>query len=304
MIKQKERVLGVASKPINKKIIQDTKSGNLKHYYEPKQNAVEEVSLSWLPYLPKYTINNDTLNERFDYNIKKKEGVFRIITLGDSFTFGENVDTKDNYSEQLEDMLNAKCLSNEFEVINLGVRGYDIQYMNERYLKRGVKYKPDLVIALIGDFQLFRLNEEIYNRREEIKKKIPHLDAISVAKKASEEIVSDFGWSAILEWQSSQLKKLVSSIGSKLIFMKFPLLKNSSVYIWGETIFEYRPFIEYDNLFKKISVNNKQTYFYNDFEWDNRYILKDGHPSSEGQKAIANYIFNYSIKNNLIPCSP
>ena len=116
---KKNNTLGVSVNPINSNAIQKVSSNDLRYFYEPKANTVEEVHKDWLLNTPKYTINNDTLNERFNYDVQKKQGTFRIITLGDSFTFGENVDTKDNYTEQLEDLLNSKCSLNKFEVINL-----------------------------------------------------------------------------------------------------------------------------------------------------------------------------------------
>ena len=58
--------------------------------------------------------------------IKKNKDTFRIITLGDSFTFGMYINTKDNWTELLEDKLNSDmgCKNiSMFEVINLGVGG-------------------------------------------------------------------------------------------------------------------------------------------------------------------------------------
>jgi lysophospholipase L1-like esterase len=114
------------------------------------------------PSQAKYTINKDTLNERYDYSVKKQPGVFRIMTIGDSFTYGLYTNTDRNWTELLEDKLNAdlRCQkSRKVEVINLAVNGYDITYTVERFLKRGIKYNPDLVIWPIRSFK--KLNEEI-----------------------------------------------------------------------------------------------------------------------------------------------
>lgn len=299
--------LGISVNPIDSTTIQRTQIGSLHYFYEPKANTTQEVHKIWLPYVPKYTINSDTLNERYDYHVKKDLGVFRIITLGDSFTFGENVDTKNNYSEQLEDLLNARCLKNRYEVINLGVPGYDIQYMNERYKQRGAKYKPDLVIMLFGDFQLFRINEELIKTEKDITKSNPNLDSLSITIKASKDLISNLGWDSILEWQRSQIKSLINSIDSKELIVKFPFQCNNDKYNWYTQTFECWPFIAYNNIFKEIvgnSSKNKSISFLNDFVWKKNYSLPDGHPSVEGHKAIAADVFQYLTKNKLIPCSP
>lgn len=93
----------------------------LKYYYTLKPNLPESDSPDWLPYKAVYTINSDGLNERRDYTVAKDQGTFRIVTLGDSFTFGHFVNTSDNWTEKLEDLLHndAKCRGKNFEVINL-----------------------------------------------------------------------------------------------------------------------------------------------------------------------------------------
>src|SRR3989344_740124 len=136
----------VSSVPIKKSEVVFPESG-FKFFYEPLANATikEEVSGGIK------TINSDTLNERFEYPVEKGGGVFRIITLGDSFTYGAFESTSDNYPEQLEDALNRLCKNGKFEVINLGMNGYDIDYEIERYRLRGVKYEPDLVLWYVKD---------------------------------------------------------------------------------------------------------------------------------------------------------
>jgi len=79
----------------------------------------------------------------------KPKGTYRILSLGDSFTFGMSVELKDTYLKRLEQQLRSYHQSTE--VINAGVIGYNLwQYV--AYLKeKGVNYEPDLVT--IGFFQ-------------------------------------------------------------------------------------------------------------------------------------------------------
>ena len=77
--------------------------------------------------------------------------IFNILCLGDSFTYGWGVETKDNYPRQLEKRLNNSDLGMTFKVFNLAVPGSNSS-QHLIYL-RGVlkKYKrPDLLIILTG----------------------------------------------------------------------------------------------------------------------------------------------------------
>jgi hypothetical protein len=287
---------------INARLIQKIPNKNLKYFYEPKANSIMNVRADWMSTLPKQTINNDSLNERYDYSLKKGKGIFRIVTLGDSFTFGENVDTKDNYPEQLEDLLNLKCAKNTFEVINLGVPGYDIQYMNERFMRRGVKYSPDLVIVLFGDFQLFRLNEELNKKIESIKKSNPQINESTLTINATKELVSDMGWNSILNWQKTEVKKLISTINSKLVILKFPPICQDNKHSWFSLEFECWPFISYDGIFNEIGKENN-VYVLDSLKRGAVSSTFDGHPNITGNATIATSIFSYLKGQKIIKCN-
>lgn len=79
----------------------------------------------------------------------KAEGLMRIICLGDSYTFGTDVDDEYTYPGQLQDLLN-QARAARFEVINAGVMGYSsrqgLVYLREKLLN----LEPDLVILEFG----------------------------------------------------------------------------------------------------------------------------------------------------------
>jgi O-antigen ligase len=129
-----------------------------RYYSAPEKKAVEKTNKND-PYQATYTLNNDGLNERFDYQIKKPKDVFRIIVIGDGNAFGFLVNTKDNWIEKLEDLLNEEQEKKykKVEVINLAYHSFDLAYQVERFRRQGIKYKPDLVIWMINDFS--RINE-------------------------------------------------------------------------------------------------------------------------------------------------
>lgn len=151
---------------------QEENFGNLRYFYEPDPKNKEKI-FKQIPYPESYSINNDTLNERFDYSIKKPEDAFRIIILGDSSTFGLLVKTKDNWTEKLEDRLNQNINNSKIkkiEVINLAVHGYDIPYEVERFRQRGLKYKPDLVIWFVSNDNFSQMNEVMFEKIKKIEK--------------------------------------------------------------------------------------------------------------------------------------
>lgn len=143
-----------------------TTSDRLRYYYDLSGENNTFVP-DWLPYTPIYERNDDRLNERFNYATEKSASVYRILTLGDSWTFGLHVSTKDNYTERLEDILNERLRAGnvrcpgveKFEVINLGLGGYDIEYMVESLRLRGLAYAPNLVIPLIKNDDFVIVNE-------------------------------------------------------------------------------------------------------------------------------------------------
>lgn len=94
------------------------------------------------------------------YSLEKPPKTFRIVALGDSFTFGQGVKRDKTFPKQLEIMLNKASGETKFEVINLGFcalstvgefeilaeRGInpDTWEPDERY--RGLAYRPDLIL--------------------------------------------------------------------------------------------------------------------------------------------------------------
>jgi lysophospholipase L1-like esterase len=82
-----------------------------------------------------------------DFETKKGKGVFRIVCLGDSVTFGrEDAD----YPEILSQRLKELNPSQEYEVLNLGVPGYS-SWQGKRLLERKVLgLGPDLIVWFFG----------------------------------------------------------------------------------------------------------------------------------------------------------
>ncbi len=78
---------------------------------------------------------------------KKPPGVFRILSLGESTTFGDKLEATENYSYLLEQLLNADAtLGRPVEVWNCGICSYT-SYQSVKWLVRdGLAFQPDLVL--------------------------------------------------------------------------------------------------------------------------------------------------------------
>ncbi len=134
-----------------------------KYFFEPTPNTDITWTPDWLATPIVNHINSDTIHDTREFSPNKKTGIYRIVTIGDSFTFGQFVRSEENYSSRLEVLLNSslKCPGiSGYEVINLGVYGYDVTYSMERLKRRGLKYTPDLVIYLVNEWNITSLNEQ------------------------------------------------------------------------------------------------------------------------------------------------
>jgi len=78
---------------------------------------------------------------------EKPRGVFRILSLGESTTFGEKLEATENYSYLLEQLLNADpMVGRPVEVWNCGICSYT-SYQSVKWLMRdGLSFQPDLVL--------------------------------------------------------------------------------------------------------------------------------------------------------------
>ncbi len=91
-------------------------------------------------------INADGLRARAEYARPKPPGVYRVLLLGDSMTFGQGLRDEDTFATLLERELSAGGITTE--VINSGVPGYNTA-QEAAYLRRtGMSYEPDCVLIL------------------------------------------------------------------------------------------------------------------------------------------------------------
>lgn len=281
----------VSLNALSKDFVELKKGDRLRFFYEPKPNTIETIKRDWLSYSPTYQINSESLNERFEYNETKEEKVFRIITLGDSFTFGAYVDTHANWTELLEDYLNKEHTCSavvKYEVINLGMDGYDMAYEVERYMRRGEKYNPDLMVMLVTDFG--RVTEHRLSR----KRVMPTLtvkEKEDYRKKGNyyadtNRFDGELTHEDRVEYQKKHFKRLMSYYKNPLLVVDFSLNDSYASDI-RNLMKQYESVILTD---MKLKRNDK------------RYILPDWHPNMMGHLKIMEEVVESLIGNNLLPC--
>ncbi len=81
-----------------------------------------------------------------EWMLEKPDGMYRIIALGDSMTYGFDVGTDDTWPSQLERKLNSS--GHNVDVMNMGGWTFDVGTVEELVIFKnmGLDYEPDMLI--------------------------------------------------------------------------------------------------------------------------------------------------------------
>ncbi|CAN5311038.1 hypothetical protein BH10PAT2_BH10PAT2_1860 [soil metagenome] len=270
-----------------------------KYFYALTPNKVDVVKPDWSDEPITNTYNEDGLNDRYNYSVEKPANTFRIITLGDSFTFGQNVNTKDNWTEQLEDTLNSQkssCNSTHFEVINLGMPGFDIPYIAQRYKTVGAKYNPDLVIWFESGSGFTRFDERALPIITACEEREKNASTAAVTKnqyydcwdEADQELNKLYTTQQVTTTLKGYLDEFLKTQDhKKMLFFTFtPDVFNEQD---QKTSSEWQK--SYSDILHSASIPNIYAL---------KQALPDAHPSVAGHTTISNTIYDY-LRKNVIP---
>lgn len=297
---KKSAVLGtnVSIYPISQSDYDFSSTERSKYFYEPKINSTRVYSVDWLPYQTEYNFNNEGFNNSKDFQVAKSENTFRIITLGDSHTFGLYVDPIKNFPAQLDKILTDICKeSPKIEVLNLGVPGYDLIYSIERFSRRGQKYNPDLVVWLIKDDDILQINSLIKEKVDALKKKMEETGEIKSYQNKGEYypyqlmaqngLLEELGEDQIIGIQNQSMDYFTSLYPGNLLVFSYP--SNTTT---------YKKFL------KPLVQKRINTYLYQDFPSldKNIHLLPDRHPNEEGYKFIAQKLADFIQSRNILSC--
>ena len=81
--------------------------------------------------------------------LKSKQG-YRIVTLGNSCTFGWGVRYEDSWGYRLERILNRELPDTSFEVINAGIPGYSSHQGKTYFAEELLGLAPDMVLIMFA----------------------------------------------------------------------------------------------------------------------------------------------------------
>lgn len=96
-----------------------------------------------------YFVSSDAQNMQDKmYPAKKEPGVFRVVVVGDSFTFGPYLQLDDTFPKRMERWFNLNAQGRKVEVVNRGFSGFNTAKESEVVAKE-IGTDPDLVILEI-----------------------------------------------------------------------------------------------------------------------------------------------------------
>jgi lysophospholipase L1-like esterase len=109
-----------------------------------------------------YAINAQGWRD-YDYLQEKPADTFRIVAIGDSYTFGHGVGLEDLYTKKLEKLLNERQPVpgyGQYEVLSMGMSGLNTVREAVLLRERGFSYQPDLVLInfVLNDLEDYPLS--------------------------------------------------------------------------------------------------------------------------------------------------
>ena len=115
----------------------------------------------------KLRLPEDRTQHFLNFQSIKQSDSIRIGTLGDSFTYGDEVKKTETYPYQLQELFNQKFPHKKIEILNFGIDGAGFQeqfFLYEKYAKaynldyilvgpRGLHYDRGLTLAINWNFE-------------------------------------------------------------------------------------------------------------------------------------------------------
>lgn len=173
--------------------------------------------------------------------LEKPPGTFRIVGIGDSYTFGTGVRQKDTFLARLEQQLNEVPGARRFEVLNLGVFAYDTKEEVALLRYRGLRLDPDLVVLAFflndtwGGAVQNALNRPADEMRPFWRRHLRLADSIAAGlerRRGVDALIRRYheafadrapGW-IVARRRIRQAKRLTAEHGISLVMVVFPVL--------------------------------------------------------------------------------
>lgn len=274
-------------------------------------------------YNSEYKHNSEGFRDVEHTNTKPK-GVYRILGLGDSFTYGQGAFVEETYLYRLEKMLNErKGKHPKVEIIKAGIPRYFPEAERILLEHYGLKYNPDLILigflpndvidtflgidsVKVSDKGGYLLPKEVGKTGEWLYLH-SHISRIILRKYISfksrqfrfSEIYKPDGFHE-KDWQTveSEYKKMIeiaTNAHAQIIFVHIPQGIDDDFYFYPPlrlSKFSSEngvPFIDVLPALKEASLHERL------------YWEKDGHCNSAGYRIIAEVIYSKLIEENIVP---
>jgi lysophospholipase L1-like esterase len=244
---------------------------------------------------------------------EKKEGIYRVMALGCSTTFGWGVDDKDTYPAKLQSLITASDRIN-VEVINAGQPGYTSfqgRWLWDEVLKH---YTPDVVLigyvvqdarkaaysdksqAILQKDNRFLKDHVLYNSRTYLALR-SILGTVQVEAKERPQNGQGGIYRVPPEDYVDNIRTLVSqvqAVGATPVLFGFPLEREGYTEthrtILAAAAKELEiPYLELQGKMEQAS-RQSQLYFSND----------RGHANAAGNAQIAEWVFDFLVEQSLL----
>lgn len=265
------------------------------------------MSYRWLN--QQVTINSRGFRSK-EYAIQKPNGARRIIGSGDSVIWGWGVSDNETYLALLERKLNSGS-NGGWQVINMGVPGYNT-VMEVRWLEReGLQYGPDIVIInyVANDFDpppFFKPRRSYYNLSRSFLAEMAHDSLLNILNKIGRktayasvtrrpEVSHLTGWPPF----AKAMRKLAALAANNrfiviIVALEGHMPQNVEQFCDRLGFLTCYPFDAY--AVKHGTGNN-----INAFMKTSLYLSpEDPHPSSEGHALAADAIYAFMTTNGLL----
>lgn len=258
-----------------------------------------------------------------EHHTAKDEHVYRILFLGDSFTFGSGIkNLEDTYPKLIEKMLNIEYDSIKVEAVIFAKEGYSVLDELNALKRKGLSFEPDLII--LGYF---------LNDAEEKGSKKGYEDLLYAHYIIPYELGDlMYKYSLFYYFLESRLKKMIGSRKSYEDYIEH-LYSDSNPYFkqhkkdLEELIkiantnkipllvimipspgvdFKDYPYLKINKYIQEISESNRVSYldllpYFQEYEpKDIRISLFDAHMNELGHKIMAYAVLDYLQKNSLL----
>lgn len=276
----------------------------------PVEIAVLQLTVDGQPVSPRpvpnlyrsyvaYALNSRGHRDR-EYEVPRPENVFRIVCLGDSFTFGQGVHAQDTVSSVLAARLNEQTEAagqfTRYEAVNCGASGYSTHEERMSYERQGRAYQPQVAVVLMV------LNDDVNSRDEQTQLAAAQqgLEVVRALRNAAGAGTRrDFSKSLA---ELRELNKACQADGAKLVVAVFrhePIVAGGD---WDRLIKTVQPGLAEDQIpyvdlgdaiVAKASFDDLRV-----------YPGGDPHPSAVAHAAAAEALEKYLRAQRLIPLPP